>query len=259
MEQSRQQDTIGSFQMDINSTNISMVPPPQYRQEHLADLNSKKNMEDWEDWEDDDVVTPIDAGEQIQICQPPDASPAPPAQNNNTRSVYARASRLPTAKVRRIRSRQRQKAQNAKAGIRLITDMSVFRRNNHVANYMRSPTDRTGRFVDAAALKALEGEPSSASVGNWNWLKRSGGKTPDSAASAQRRGNKDHELSPEDRPIVIGILLPSSDLAGRESSPQTHTVSNPATSFLAFELRADLKPQGLQDQERKPTELCLVP
>ncbi|OAQ70502.1 glycoprotease family protein [Pochonia chlamydosporia 170] len=205
-----------------------MIPPSNYHSGYLAPTNTK-DVDDWEEWEDDDVVTPIDAGEQVQICQPPNIPTS--TQNRNTKSATLRASRISTAKVRRIKSRQRQKAQNAKAGIRLITDMSVFRRNNHVAHYMRSPTGRTGKFVDAAALRALEGEPSSASVGNWNWLKRSHGKTPDSATPARGDRGKNQELSPEDRPIVIGISLPSSDMEGREISPQTALINDLETPF----------------------------
>lgn len=206
-----------------------MSPPTGHYNKGLAPNSHAKNVDDWEEWEDDDVITPIDAGEQVNIHQPPNQ----PAllQNRKTKSTNLRTSRLSTAKVRRLKSRQRQKAQNANAGIRLITDMSVFRRNNHVANYMRSPTGRTGRFVDAAALRALEGEPSSASVGNWNWLKRGHGKTPDSATPVRADRNKDQEMSPEDRPIVIGISLPSSDMEGREISPQTAVINNLETPY----------------------------
>ncbi|KAK6707278.1 hypothetical protein SNK04_008277 [Fusarium graminearum] len=120
-----------------------------------------QRREEWEDWEDDEPITPIDAGEQV----------FPPPLNigaRNSKLAARRSSRASATRVNRVKSRQRQKAQNAKAGIKLITDMSSFRRQN----YMPTPVERTGKFVDAAALKALEGEPTSASVGNWNWFKR---------------------------------------------------------------------------------------
>ncbi|KAH0601103.1 hypothetical protein MHUMG1_02105 [Metarhizium humberi] len=208
-----------------------MNPPPEYHNGQLAPTNIPKAVEEWED---DDVITPIDATEQVHICPPTSAST--PLPSRNTKSVNLRASRLSTPKVRRIRSRQRQKAQNAKAGIRLITDMSVFRRNNHVMNNMRSPPGRKGRFVDADALRALEGEPSSASVGNWNWLKKGSGKTPEPATEMRKGRNKDQQLSPEDRPIVIGISLESSDVEGREISPQNALVDDSRAPFPAPEL-----------------------
>ncbi|KAK2592886.1 hypothetical protein QQS21_009418 [Conoideocrella luteorostrata] len=224
-----------------------MAAPPTDKNAYLTVTNSGKDMDEWEEWEDDEVITPIDAGEQIQICQQ-----TGPSQSRNTKSANPRASRVSTAKVRRVKSRQRQKAQNAKAGIRLITDMSAFRRNNHVANYMRSSNERSGKFVDAAALRALEGEPNSASVGSWNWLKKRGngngnngnnGKNPDSATSTREHRAKDQELSPEDRPIVIGISLVSSDMEGREISPQTAIVGNPA-SFPEVETEKNALPNG---------------
>ncbi|OAA43161.1 Peptidase M22, glycoprotease [Metarhizium rileyi] len=191
--------------------------------------NTTRAVDDGEVWEDDDVLTTIDAGEQVQIGRT--ANVLPPPQSTVTRSLNLRASSQSKTKVRRVKSRQRQKAQNAKAGIRLITDMSVFRRNNTVANQMRSPTVRTGKFVDAAALRALEGEPSSASVGNWNWLKKGNGKASESAKARRTDRNKDQQLSPQDRPIVIGISLESLDMEGRENSPQPAMIGKPKTPF----------------------------
>ncbi|KAG8417147.1 hypothetical protein J3459_012598 [Metarhizium acridum] len=219
-----------------------MTPPPEYHNGQLAPTNNTKAVEEWEEWEDNDVITPIDAGEQVQICLP--ANAPPPPSNRNTKSANLRASRLATPRVRRIRSRQRQKAQNAKAGIHLITDMSVFRRNNHATNNMRSPPGRKGKFVDAAALRALEGEPSSASVGNWNWLKKGSGKTPEPAIEIRKDRNKDQQLSPEDRPIVIGISLESSDVEGQEISPQTALTDDSRAPFPAPELNNHHAPQA---------------
>ncbi|QUC19667.1 uncharacterized protein UV8b_03908 [Ustilaginoidea virens] len=177
---------------------------------HLTSTNVSKQVDDWDEWEDDNVITPIDAGEQVHIFQPPMSF-----QDQNTKSASARTSRLSTTKIRRLKSRQRQKAQNAKAGIKIITDMATLSRGNHE----RSPNMGAGKFVDAAALRALEGEPSSASVGNWNWLRRIYGKSPDTATPTQRNEAKNRDLSPEDRPIVIGISLPPSDMAGQQVHP----------------------------------------
>ncbi|KAG5980269.1 hypothetical protein E4U55_004207 [Claviceps digitariae] len=183
------------------------------------------NVDDWEEWEDDEVVTPIDASEEVGVgsCQPPASS----LHGNNTKTTSTRGSRISTAKIRRLKSRQRQKAQNAKAGIRLITDMSAFRRSNYSADNARgSPRARAPKFVDAAALRALEGEPSSASVGNWNWLKKKNGKSPISATSDRGDRFKGNKVSPDDEPIVIGISLPSSDMRHQDIGPETASMSN---------------------------------
>ncbi|POR34847.1 tRNA N6-adenosine threonylcarbamoyltransferase, mitochondrial [Tolypocladium paradoxum] len=179
------------------------------------------DVQGWEEWEDDEAVTPVDGGERVLIQPPP---PAATRTRGSVKSSALRASRRSSAKIKRLKSRQRQKAQNAKAGIRLITDMTAFKRNNHVAHQVRATNGQPAKFVDAAALKALEGEPSSASVGNWNWLKRDKTQSPDSATPQQSARTLDQELSPEDRPIVIGISLPSEDMVDREISPQTATV-----------------------------------
>ena len=194
--------------------------------------SSTKSVEEWEEWEEDDAVTPIDAGEQVRICPPPE----PVYTRAKPDSV--RSSKLSTSKIRRLRSRQRQKAQNAKAGIRLITDMSALRRHNHIAHHMRSPNGRPGKFVDAAALRALEGEPNSASVGNWNWLKRNNGKSPNSSSPETASRPNNQELSPEDRPIMIGISMLSKDMNGREISPHVATIGSSQSIALAAQGRA---------------------
>lgn len=176
------------------------VHPPPYSE------TQPRRREEWEDWEDDEPITPIDAGEQV----------FPPPLNitsRNSKLAARRSSRASATRINRVKSRQRQKAQNAKAGIKLITDMSSFRRQN----YMPTPVERTGKFVDAAALKALEGEPTSASVGNWNWFKKSKDQSPAtaspqlSARPAQTARTPDNKLSPDDRPIVIGLAFSSEE------------------------------------------------
>ncbi len=115
--------------------------------------------------------------------------------------------------------------------------MSKFRQQKtqpHVAFQMRSsPRDRqsrTGKFVDAAALKALEGEPSSSTIGSFAWLKKkpkdsSKGKKADGKASKTAKTTSPispQDLSPNERPIMIGFALPAgSDVV---ISPQTAVV-----------------------------------
>lgn len=187
------------------------------QQSGLSPYPCRRSVDDWEDWEDEDVVTPIDPEEQVLID-----APAPLAlPSRSTKSGTPRASRPPSTRLKRLKSRHRQKAQNAKAGIRLITDMTTFRRQNHIAHQLRTPDGRPVKFVDAAALKALEGEPSSASVGNWNWLKKDKGKSPATATPLSSTRSPHNELTPGDAPIMIGITLPPEKMSDQEGVPNT--------------------------------------
>ncbi|PHH70681.1 hypothetical protein CDD80_5794 [Ophiocordyceps camponoti-rufipedis] len=77
------------------------------------------NVQDWEEWEDVMVVTPIEP-ENSTTAAP---TPSPPSGTRERTPTKSTTSRHSTAKVKRLRSRRRQKAQNAKAGIKLITDI----------------------------------------------------------------------------------------------------------------------------------------
>ncbi|KAL7935068.1 hypothetical protein V8C35DRAFT_300616 [Trichoderma chlorosporum] len=172
----------------------------------------------------DEDVTPIDAGTQPGLLAPP---PTPafiltkPAKNPSVKLSMRRS----VAKASRPISRKPPKQRNAKLGIKLITDMTKLRRQNHIAGQAKSPARRAPKFVDAAALRALEGSPNPQSVGNWNWLKKDGaGRVADSPLQATR--SPVEQLSPEDRPIVIGITLPSDEVTSRGIDPLTATVTN---------------------------------
>jgi hypothetical protein len=203
------------------------------RSQHHDPYDSTSDGEersDWEDWEDENVSTPIETNDEplIEVATP--ASP----RKSATKTVPTRASqaRQSVHKLKRLKSRQRQKAQNAKAGISLVTDMSKLRKFTHIAHQLREePAGLPPKFVDAAALKALEGEPNSASVGSWNWLKRS---RTTKANGKTGRVPTAQDLSPNDRPIVIGIAMPEQDLANRQISPQTAVLETPLDlpSFL---------------------------
>lgn len=190
-----------------------MSSKPYQKQGFLAP-SPQPSVDDWEEWEDASVVTPIEDDEQILVQQPAPAKPAtqylrPP------KNPTVRASRRSTVNLNRLKSRKRQKAQNLKAGISLITDMTAFNRQQPP-----QPNANATKFVDSAALRALEGEPSSASVGNWNWLKRNKGQSP-STASPQSARSPQQGLSPDDRPIMIGISVPPSDVSSFEPTPFT--------------------------------------
>lgn len=182
-----------------------------------------RQVEEWEEWEDDDIVTPIELGEQVSIQQFSHSKPGSLAsqQLTSARASAAKASRQSGVKIKRLKSRQRQKAQNAKAGIRLITDMSTFRRQNQPAHQRKPSYTNQGKFVDAAALRALEGEPNSASVGNWNWLKRNKSQSPASATSPPSAQALNSGAS--DAPIMIGIEVDPEHARRLQAEPQTAT------------------------------------
>ncbi|KAJ0166459.1 tRNA N6-adenosine threonylcarbamoyltransferase, mitochondrial [Colletotrichum tanaceti] len=190
--------------------------------EHRPHDGDRDDRDDWEDWEDEDVVTPIMDDDQELIM---DKTAAPsPLKLNKPASTRLSQPRYSVQKLKRLKSRQRQKAQNAKAGIKVVTDMTTLQQKQ-TAQQNWNPDLQQPKFVDAAALRALEGSPNSASVGNWNWLKKKpdhSGKSPQSAS----RSPLEQDLSPNDRPIVIGIALPP-DMAGREISPQTAVLQTP--------------------------------
>ncbi|GJC80160.1 hypothetical protein ColLi_02998 [Colletotrichum liriopes] len=194
--------------------------PTARRQPHEHRTHNERD--DWEDWEDEDVVTPIMDDDQ-ELITDKTAAPSPLRPNKPASTRYSQP-RYSVQKLRRLKSRQRQKAQNAKAGIKVVTDMATLQQER-AAQQSRNPDLQQPKFVDAAALRALEGSPNSASVGNWNWLKKKpdqSGKSPQSVG----RSPLEQDLSPNDRPIVIGIALPS-ELAGREISPQTAVLETP--------------------------------
>jgi len=104
-------------------------------------------------------------------------------------------------------------------------------RKQHIAHQVRptaADSDRnTGKFVDFAALRALEGNQTEASVGSWGWLRRKPTARGLKSPLKSRRQKHEQDLSPADRPIVIGIALPEDDLADRVISPETATLDTP--------------------------------
>ncbi|VBB72693.1 Putative protein of unknown function [Podospora comata] len=208
----------------MDNTNDLRTPP--YRpSSHLTG----RTKEDWEEWEDDEVLTPMTAapmgGPLVDIT----TDPFPSGQPSQT-TTASLAPRLSVQKVKRLKSRHRQKAQNARAGIKLVTDMSKFRqqKQQHIANQMKlnsaNRESRTGKFVDAAALLALEGQQNSESSSTFGWLKRkpTKGKRVDRLVA---ESSPQVDLSPSAGPIMIGFEMPTdSDVV---ISPHTAVVETP--------------------------------
>ncbi|KAK3994987.1 hypothetical protein QBC44DRAFT_390739 [Cladorrhinum sp. PSN332] len=194
---------------------------------------STTTKEEWEDWEDEEVITPIAGSpfddplvqvgsDNIAVSQ----STAGPSRQQSHQSSTA-ASRMSVPRIKRLRSRHRQKAQNAKFGIKLVTDMSILRQQQqqqqkqHIATQM----SRTGKFVDAAALLALEGKSYGDSSSAFDWLRRrpTKGKKVERVAFVESPAESD--LSPSAAPIMIGFEMPKdSDVV---ISPQTAVVETP--------------------------------
>lgn len=169
------------------------------------------DREDWEAWEDEEPVTDLDN------------------EGDSLTNIGDNGFRGTKRQLERLKSRRRQKAQNAEAGITLVTDMSKFRRTTTSKKQIN-----TTRFQDSAALRALEGFPNSASIGSFAWLKpkpasqKSGSNNNiKSAKKATNNRGTEPDLSPVARPIVIGIAVPEGDLFSHEVSPQTALVETP--------------------------------
>ncbi|RYP74661.1 hypothetical protein DL771_002927 [Monosporascus sp. 5C6A] len=192
-----------------------------------ADLAQR---DDWEDWEDEDAETGVHTNDLlVDLSEETPKKPykSTPAFPNHPNTQY----RSSVQKPMRVKSKGRQKAQIAKAGITLDTDVSRFHRAALQQQQAR-PVDHgtqdetKGKFVDNAALLALEGEPTSASVGSFSWIKRK----PENLLRNKSGKVSQHtspDLSPAARPIVIGIALPSDDVSGYRVSPQTAVVETP--------------------------------
>ncbi|KAK4452992.1 glycoprotease family-domain-containing protein [Podospora aff. communis PSN243] len=187
---------------------------------HSGPLNPplERTIEEWEDWEDDDEpLTPLNAGSGDGHLLSRGSGTGRPSPSPR-RTTFA--SRLSVERPMRPRSRQRQKAQNAKAGISLITDMSKFR-----PQQLKNENRRTGRFVDAAALSALEGT-SAAQESTFAWFRKKGQsskvKTPERLEVEPPRRE---DLSPSGGPIMIGFAMPSD--SNVVISPQTAVVESP--------------------------------
>ncbi|KAK8049801.1 hypothetical protein PG994_011531 [Apiospora phragmitis] len=181
------------------------------------------DREDWDAWEDEETVTDVDK-EGASLTNSGD---------NGFKGTKRQ--------LERLKSRRRQKAQNAEAGITLVTDMSKFRRTTS-----RKQTSTT-RFQDSAALRALEGSPNSASIGSFAWLKPKPASQKSNSKSAKKaattRGTE-IDLSPVARPIVIGIAVPEGDLSSHEVSPQTALVETPIDMRNYIDQAASKKANG---------------
>lgn len=206
--------------------------------------------EEWEDWdvdsENDDALIDLsgDASE--------DRTRKSSHKSTGNRLAQHRSIHLP-----RVKSRARQRAQNAKANIKVVTDMSQFQKARTVVAAPRNVnTTKKNRFADPTALQALEGKPSSSSVGSFAWLHRKGESTLNTPTD-----HHSSDLSPDERPIVIGISVPSDDVGSHQVSPQTAVIETPM-GMRSFSRNASGKastPQQLRSVWSPDTEVSESP
>ncbi|KAI0385865.1 hypothetical protein F5Y04DRAFT_244880 [Hypomontagnella monticulosa] len=177
--------------------------------------NHRSPKDDWEDWEDsDEEIRVISDDKDGLLIDLSDGLTRKSSRFTTNQTILRHSLRHSIQRPLRVKSKARQKAQNAKAGIKLVTDMSQFRR--------QAPATQQAKFADAAALHALEGAPSSASIGSFSWLKQK----PGGVHGAKARGPS-ADLSPGARPIVIGIAVPSDNLSDHQVSPHTAVIDTP--------------------------------
>lgn len=191
------------------------------------------SRDDWEDWSDDDdtaattTTTDIRHNNPFFIQSSSADILAPPKTHSQSTARRSKARQSSSSKLQRLKSRKRQKHQNEKLGIRLVTDMTNFRKGPHHVAQLVNPASgpasseaNINKFADPSALRALEGSPNLASVGNWAWLKDNN-QSPVTPSPDAQHG------SPNGNKIVIGMAMPEQDAANRAISPQTATIATP--------------------------------
>ena len=208
-------------------------------------LHDDSDSYEWWDQDDDENTPPI------KKIKPANASHLPksletipnakPLGRRSTRKVEKRYSVI--QKPVRNKSRWNKKKLQAQAGIQLITDFSARAAPTHQQNHMRDP--HVGKFIDLAALDALNGEkkPKEATGGFWRSRRNKEAAGTATGLSNEPRPTNlmpNHDpisaLSPMDRPIFIGLTVPSSDISVYSTSPQTAS-SDTANIVRSYEQR----------------------
>ncbi|KAI1504373.1 hypothetical protein F5X99DRAFT_37962 [Biscogniauxia marginata] len=222
-------------------------------------FDDSSHKDEWEDWEDEDIEEAKESrlftdqrGLLVDVSGEATGTSSKPAHT----TIRSTQHRYSVQKPTRLKSKGRQKAQNAKAGIKLVTDMSQFRQQAQLPQQQERPAGKSthdenrGKFVDAAALLALEGEPTSASVGSFSWLKRKPGNIRSRKADKRPARDRSSDLSPESRPIVIGISVPSDDASSHQVSPHTAVLETP-TDMQNFSRKGNANNATLTPQQQR--------
>lgn len=218
------------------------------KENHFTEENQEFAME--EDYPGNPQNTPVIPADSrtppwLNIEQKVDVEGPKAARHTVARNPGKRYS---VQKPARDKSLGRQRKQNADAGIKVITDFSQRAGSSQVVEPVQVPAAAPGQgkeardFVSLATLQALDKEVPLQPTG-WNfWSKKSKklevAKSANKASAidatevpsiSSRTGSKpvpaalklEHDLSPNDRPIVIGLSVSSAKLAEQAQSPQT--------------------------------------
>ncbi|KAG0648124.1 hypothetical protein D0Z07_5638 [Hyphodiscus hymeniophilus] len=206
-------------------------------------FDGDESEDEWWDEEEDSIFTTQKTTTTAGMAQWPgnvegaDAGSVPKPPRTSPRKPDKRYS---VQKPTRNKSKGRVKKQTAKAGIKVVTTFSRQGAGPQPVSLQPPKTmPQTGCFVDLAALQALNGESIQTSGSFWK-RKKDLARTTDTMPSVpsnavrimERRQSQSlvpspirshDELSPNDRPIVIGLSIPSDDVAEHTLSPQTAT------------------------------------
>ncbi|KAL3418634.1 hypothetical protein PVAG01_10350 [Phlyctema vagabunda] len=230
------------------STNVRTNPFETAFDDQLSD---ESDDEWWDDKEDSRPATPSKPANGIDLSEwpkPPGSSGArvePKSRGILSRKVEKRYS---VQRPLREKSKGRQKKQNAKAGIKVVT---TFTRHVGPAPIVEPQPQKsqalqpqTGCFVDLATLQALGATGPSVPMAFWKSRKNRDAAKPNNAqlvaqpvdreVTQQSISNRrlstrsnsltsrlNEDLSPNDRPIVIGISIPTMTAADHTLSPQS--------------------------------------
>ncbi|KAB8303284.1 hypothetical protein EYC80_004726 [Monilinia laxa] len=219
------------------STNSPSTVPTENPFETIFD-----EKDDGDSWKDEDIS--ITSPEE-QPRPKPSESIATGRVGNPTRSVSRRDRKYSVSKPIREKSKGRQRGIHAKFGIKVQTNFSTH--HGPQPRMVSSQQSRPNVFADLATLRKLENVSAHPNGTSWKSLKNTTiGSSPEKVKAsaleprqsqalivsplAERRGSSRltnlklvDDLSPNDRPIVIGISIPSARLAHHTTTPQTST------------------------------------
>ena len=218
------------------------------------------DVEDSEDewWEvDENISVPPKAA--TGVTQLP-AAPPTSSKNLNRANTKKIEKKYSVHKPTRDKSKGRQRKQNALAGIKVVTNFSksaaVHSKQPSGESQQLKANAQAPRFVDLAALQALDPE-STEGLGSF-WKSRKNKEMMRAANAVSEAKDSSHmltlgqeaeedsarhkkpkglapkplelDLSPCDRPIVIGISIPSARLTEHATSPKTAISDTPSYS-----------------------------
>jgi hypothetical protein len=248
-----------------SSTNENAPSVSDHRNPFETPFDDGEGDDEW--WEDDRSVETPQAASNSRVTRWPrldSHGPESSLKSPQGLGIHKVDKRYSVRKPVRDKSSGRQKKQNALAGIKLITDFSPRPEIPKEAQAPPSPPRQNGQqgcFVNLAALQALDGQPNQPSS-SW-WSKKgptaqagtvnASDKLPSTMSNNKvlpkfglpsvliRKASKakgkvpaplelETDLSPNDRPIVIGISIPSARFF--EHSPRPSTTASTSSYVL---------------------------